>query len=510
MIENFNILHGKMIEMSALSKPWQEYQHSLVKVFSEPAKANVQGAQKKQYKSIRATRSSSEFFSPHTIIQPNIDQKLLAAIPNHLSGMGILGTFCGLSCGIYLARHGLAGGNMDEIQLGLSQLLSGASLAFWTSIAGISTSILVSRIERKRVSGMCDLITRMNYALDGLIQTISIEQMTNKQLSQNYQQNMNLEKIADTLSRMQKDRVDANERVLREIAKEFRETLTEAAGKEIKYIATAFQKIHEGLKESKDAFNASGQLLLNSVEASTNMFKKNLHELSHQFQSNFSQTNESVQQTFKDSTKEIQRAMTKSALEMSDVIKKPTVELSKSLKTLQQQVKASGENLSKVSEHSARSTSKVLESHAKLCEFINPLVSAAHGISEACNKAQSSLNLSSSAAVRISDAVKQLDQITRQTKDSWESYCKRFEGVDQNLNHIFQQTNQGLHSYSEKVKGFTTELDKHMSKGVVTLAGAVGDLNQAITGLPEAIKSVNKQTVAQAEQAKITYPRARV
>ena len=81
--------------------------------------------------------------------------------------------------------------------------------------------------------------------------------------------------------------------------------------------------------------------------------------------------------------------------------------------------------------------------------------------------------------------------------------------MDQNLNHIFQQTNTILHSYSEKVKGFTSELDKHMSKGVVTLAGAVGDLNQAITGLPEAIKSVRKNTIRASEKDKIIYPDTR-
>lgn len=509
MIENFNMLHSKLIQLSTLTKPWQAYQQSLVKVFSEPSKTNEAASKSVQYKSIRATRNSSDFFSPQTIISRNIDQKLLAAIPNHLSGMGILGTFCGLSCGIYLARYGLAGGAMHEIQRGLSQLLSGASLAFWTSIVGIFTSILFSRIERNRIREMVNIITQLNQTFDGLISTISLEQITNRQLSQNYQQNLNLEKIVENLSLIYKDRADTNEKVLKQIAKEFHDTLTESSGREIQYIATAFQKIHEGLKETKDALNSSGKYLLDSVEASTKMFKKNLHELSHQFQSNFTQANESVHQTFKDSAKEINIVLSKGAVEMSEAIKKPANELGKTLKSLQQQIQVTGENINKTSEKNSDNAKKVLESHAKLCEFINPLIHAAHGISKACNEAQTSLNLSSSAAIKISEAVKQMDQINKQTKDSWESYCKRFEGVDQNLNHIFQQTNTSLHSYSEKVKGFTTELDKHMSKGVVTLAGAVGDLNQAITSLPEAIKSVRKNTLNPDNKDKITYPQTR-
>ncbi|MFK7824847.1 MAG: hypothetical protein AB8G05_11865 [Oligoflexales bacterium] len=510
MIENFNTVHGRFIQSSTLTTPWQAYQHSLLKIFAEQNKESGNVSKAAQYKAIRATRDSSEFFCPQTIIYPSIDQKLYAAIPNHLSGMGILGTFCGLSCGIYLARHGLAGGAMHEIQHGLAQLLSGASLAFWTSIVGIFTSIVFSRIERNRMAGMVDLIAKLNHTFGGLIQTISIEQLTNKQLSQNHQQNINLEKIVQSLKIIYQDRADANEKVLKQIAKEFHDTLTESSGKEIKYIATAFQKIHEGLRETKDALNSSGKYLLDSVEASTKMFKKNLHELSHQFQSNFHLTNESVQQTFKDSAKDIHISLQKSAFEMSDAIRKPAHELGQSFKILQQQIQITGENISKTSEQNAENTKKVMESHAKLSEFINPLIHAAHAISKACNEAQASLNMSSSAAIKISEAVKHMDQINRQTKNSWEAYCKRFEGVDQNLNHIFQQTNTSLHSYSEKVKGFTSELDKHMSKGVVTLAGAVGDLNQAITSLPEAIKSVRKNAINLNEKEKITYPDTRV
>ena len=213
MIENFNTIHGKFIQLSSLTKPWQAYQHSLLKIFAEPSKEGEHELKAAQYKAIRATRDSSDFFCPQSIIHPSIDQKLYAAIPNHLSGMGILGTFCGLSCGIYLARHGLAGGAMHEIQHGLSQLLSGASLAFWTSIGGIFTSILFSRIERTRIRGTVELITKLNQSFEGLIHTISLEQLTNKQLSQNHQQNVSLEKIVQSLKIIYQDRADTNERI---------------------------------------------------------------------------------------------------------------------------------------------------------------------------------------------------------------------------------------------------------------------------------------------------------
>jgi hypothetical protein len=56
----------------------------------------------------------------------------------------ILGTFIGLVAGIYLASTNLASDNIVLAKQAMQQLLHGASLAFITSIFGLSSSIVFS------------------------------------------------------------------------------------------------------------------------------------------------------------------------------------------------------------------------------------------------------------------------------------------------------------------------------------------------------------------------------
>ena len=509
MASRMQSFHKTMLSRKKLQRPWMEYYKTLMK-FPTPEKGRERAKSTPEtYSSVLATREPQEFFNIDSVVNPSIDQRLFSVISTHLSGLGILGTFCGLASGIYLARHGLAGGQMQEIQHGLAQLLSGASLAFWTSIVGIMSSIIFSRIERLTSKKLNRLIGDFNHYIQASIDVVSQEQLSNKHLSQSFQQNVNLEKVIDGLKKLYQERSDANEKVLREISREFHQTMTMSAGQEIKYIATAFKEIHAGLKETKESINNSGKYLLESIDYGSKMFKKNLYEISHQFQGNFHKTNESIQGTFKEASKDISHALNKSSLEMGEAIKKPAAELGDSLKSLNKQIGITSQSLKVSTERNIENTKKVMEVHNRLCEYINPLVNAGHAISKACGQAQSSLGQSAKAASRISEAVKYLEASNKVMMQSWEAYSKRFEGVDQNLNSIFQQTHNNLNRYSEKVKDFTTDLDKHMSKGVMTLAGAVGDLRQTIGVLPESLKMLSKVPNYVQEREKINYPKNR-
>ena len=70
----------------------------------------------------------------------------------------------------------------------------------------------------------------------------------------------------------------------------------------------------------------------------------------------------------------------------------------------------------------------------------------------------------------------------------WEAYCLRFEGVDKSLAQAFATTHESITSYSDRFKNLTQDFDMHMSRGILSLAGAVGDLQHAISTLPEVLK----------------------
>lgn len=83
-----------------------------------------------------------------TINAPKLSSGFYQALPNLLTGIGILGTFLDLAAGVGSASAGLSSGDPSEITGSLHHLLSGAALAFWTSIVGISCSLPFLVAER--------------------------------------------------------------------------------------------------------------------------------------------------------------------------------------------------------------------------------------------------------------------------------------------------------------------------------------------------------------------------
>lgn len=489
--KQFRSLHDKMLQFDKIRRPWKEFCHSLI--FPQSMEAGVEDSNKIN-QTIKCPRDTYDFFNPETMIQPSIDLRFYGAIPTQLTGMGILGTFCGLSSGIYLARHGLSGGNMLEIQNSLGQLLSGASLAFWTSIIGILTSIIFSRLESITIKQLQHSINDLNYALHSRFEFVTIEKMSSLHLQQNQVQTAQLNKVIEGLKLIHEDHKETNEEILQKVVNEFKKALTESAGQEIKYIAAAFKQIHVALSETRDSINISGQSLLETTETATKNFKKNLHELSHQFQSNFHQTTNTIQNTFKEAARDVTHSFNQSAHNIGDSLRKPTNEMNMVLRKLTQHISQTNEAWNRSTERSIQHSEQILKAHVRLSEFINPLVDASRSISGACKESQGALKSSAVAANQIATAVKQMEHINMQLKGSWEDYCKRFEGVDHSLYKSVSQTNQGINQYSEKMKNVTLELDKHMSKGLLSLAGAVGDLHQAVSHLPDMVNNMQSKT----------------
>ena len=139
---NFSIINDAICQNAIFNHHWSEFTESLVH-------SNDNNTP------VRNSHSAAFFFNEDTIILPNYSAATYAATPNYLTGLGILGTFVGLAGGIYLASAGLSGGfdadNTEKLRTALNQLLSGAGLAFWTSIVGLFCSLVFSVREKSTV-----------------------------------------------------------------------------------------------------------------------------------------------------------------------------------------------------------------------------------------------------------------------------------------------------------------------------------------------------------------------
>lgn len=144
-------------EKSIVKREWKNYRDSLY----------IKG------KTIYETIDAEFFFNFDSLYKGEIRYKVFTYIPQLMVGLGMLGTFYGLSSGL----SGLELGNVDGIQNSVGELLSGVKTAFYTSLFGLAYSILYTillnfymvEIEkiifeiRKKIGTITKKIVNQNY-----------------------------------------------------------------------------------------------------------------------------------------------------------------------------------------------------------------------------------------------------------------------------------------------------------------------------------------------------------
>ncbi|GEM_PF-881243 len=102
-----------------------------------------------------------EFLTPEMVLDNVRNRRMAEALPGIFVALGIFGTFLGLVLGL----GELEFGKLENLQNGVSHLISGLSLAFLTSLAGIALSIVFSLSYRLSINRL----ERSFLALDGLL-----------------------------------------------------------------------------------------------------------------------------------------------------------------------------------------------------------------------------------------------------------------------------------------------------------------------------------------------------
>ncbi len=119
-------------------------------------------------KRIQNTYDAAHFFNAHTLGRGITENRLLAAVPGFLTAIGVVGTFTGLFLG-------LSGLNPEEVS-SIVRLIQGASIAFKTSVWGVSLSFIFNLIEKCVEQYVRYNITTLQDNIDALFPRLSPEQ----------------------------------------------------------------------------------------------------------------------------------------------------------------------------------------------------------------------------------------------------------------------------------------------------------------------------------------------
>ncbi len=136
----------KFASDTLFSQPWEDYQASFIDFNS----------------SKKTDEYSYDFFNERQLLNANTNLKLLNSIPSTLVGLGILGTFIGLTYGI----SNFQTSSTEQIKESIETLLAGMGTAFVTSIYGMLLSLIFTFIEKVQVNSLHNSIHQLSYNLD--------------------------------------------------------------------------------------------------------------------------------------------------------------------------------------------------------------------------------------------------------------------------------------------------------------------------------------------------------
>jgi hypothetical protein len=166
----FEVIDQELSENRVVGARWREYRQSLL--------TPEDGL-------IRTTTPSDAWFDLGLFRAPGIeiDLRYHAALPSLLVGAGLLFTFIGLAVALGSAG-GIVAENVTQAQrnTALHQLLSAASLKFWTSVAGLALSITYALFRKHCLRTIEAALAAFQAALDEripLITTVQLQAETN-------------------------------------------------------------------------------------------------------------------------------------------------------------------------------------------------------------------------------------------------------------------------------------------------------------------------------------------
>ena len=484
---------------------------------------------------IRNTSEVSRYLNDATIISPRISSGFYQAVPNLLTGVGILGTFFGLAAGVGSASSGLSSSKPAEITAALQQLLGGASLAFWTSIAGISASILFLIVERfvsrrlhvelgkwvGAIESRLERVTSEGVALEQLDQAkrtttqlerfntdliFSLEQALEEKIAGRL--SPQLEQLLQAVEGLREDRATDSGQMIEQALVRFTDALQKKTGSQFEDMATTVDDLNRTLKESADAQaqtqrEVRGALdsVLTSVRtamdtgatAMTDTLKQSLDEVTGVLSGASEQLATRLTASSKEAAAELQDTVSSTTQKLAETGANAAAQITGSLGGLQKAAESleqasirSGEMLSGMDQfveklNALRGT--IESTHQQIAGVAEPVERAARDMRESTDRTAGVLEQTGALVGRVETSVTTLARHQREVASAWAEYQRRFEGIDSSLAGVFQQFDEGLSRYCVQVKEFADELDTTTSDTVQQLANATAELSGAIEDL---------------------------
>jgi ABC-type transporter Mla subunit MlaD len=358
---------------------------------------------------------------------------LFRAMPNLLVGVGLLLTFFGLVAALYFTTDAIRTGDLAASQEALRKLLYAASFKFYTSIAGLGGSIILTLVLRYGTSKVEGSFDDLAFALERKLRFVTSESIAFDHLREAHEQTKNL-KLFNT---------EVAISVGRSVESALSSTLPN-------YLAEAMAPIQKSLVEV--------------VEKLTSMNEGAITNLASKFT-----------EKLEGSTGEHMQSLASTLAELRDSLEQLSGRLADSGSGLVHNVTTSSQEMREVAESMTRTAQAMQEAGGPLEEHSRLIAEASRNMAEAT---QNAVNGIGSAEREIREVGQLLQTTLEATAQQWNDYETRFKGVDESLESVLNQITQQVQTSLDALRGFIEKIDEKLAGAVDRLGGGIDDLTE--------------------------------
>lgn len=257
--EEFENIKDLFIANELLKDKWEEYEHTLIKRDNPHI--------------VYKTESAEIFFNESNILANKINIRYWYAVPGIFVGLGIFGTFIGLTYGL----SNFSTGSTEKIQSSIQVLLSGMTTAFVTSVWGMAISIFFNFYEKIRLHRVGSNMSNLNRQIDKIFTLTTQEKIAIEQKEQLEMQTTALQAFSTDLADRIKIAMDSVlatrlESLQGVVEKLYQEGALSTDGI-IKEIKASGENITSGLRESV------GNIMIEKLSPSLEEVAKSINSL---------------------------------------------------------------------------------------------------------------------------------------------------------------------------------------------------------------------------------------
>ena len=435
-----------------LKELWKEYKQTLV---FEIEDKNYSG------------QDAASFFSAGRIIDRCLNLRYWTMLPGTFVGIGILGTFVGLTYGV----GNFDTGSTEAIRSSISQLLAGMNTAFSTSVWGMLLSLLFSFIEKlcfRRFEKKSQMLAE-NF--DNIFKISPLQEKNILQKEHSEMIRLNIQSSLNDLFVLNENGEETRPAyILRDILEEakkqshsmsnFSTDLSEAIGEVVsRPINGALERLSQAIEELRSEKNQGVQEMSEMIVCRLEESIKSLLSNMHQEVSGSTQVQ----------LQKLAELMANSGSAMERVPK----DLLSAIETFREQIGEMGKTMREASEHSLDLAQKTsLNISGTIDDTSSRLVSAVALLDEAVSRSSASLD------ERTAQTVIGYEEMTNSMKEmanKFENILETAASIQSRFNDTAVNLNQSMSLTVDMVKKieFSMESLKDIQKESI---GAISDL----------------------------------